>query len=363
MSTATAPRSLALLERVFEAPALAAEYPLVFGDGHPGETVELVEDGAPQAACTVLVREFHANGLRLRGGLIGSVATAPELRGRGLGTRLLERAEAALRARGCLFSLLWADEPRFYLERGYVPFGCEDDALLVPDLVPLLPAATGVRELRPGDVPHLHRLHARHAARVERSVSEMEALLAVPGMLTLVRERSAAPTHPVQPVAYACLGRGRDLADTIHDWGGDCDDVLALLAAHLQRRFPAGKSGALVLLANPSAVELTYRLAKLGAVQKAGILGLGKLLDPSGAAAALDAHFQAARVPGSATWSGDALVLTGPRGSARLDLDGTHALLFGGPEVRPAIVELLGRLGLDRARLPLELFAFGLDSI
>jgi GNAT superfamily N-acetyltransferase len=355
-----APATLEFLERVLAAPLLRAEYPLVAERSFPGATVELTEDGGVRAACTILEREFVLGERRVRGGLIGSVATDPSWRRRGLATRLLARAEAELAARGCLFALLWADEPSFYLKRGYAPFGEESDTLLVPELAAALPEPSGVRELRPLDVPFLHRLHARHRTRLERSAEEMRALLGVPGMLTLVRERSTQASHPPLPVAYACLGRGRDLPDAIHEWGGEPQDVLALVRAHLERRFPGAETGALFLMAPPDASELRYRLVRAGAVSKAGILGLGKLLDGVRAAELLDEVLER---PGTATFADERLLLRGPTAGAELDLEACQALLFGGPGVRGEVGELLTRLGLPRADLPLAPFAFGLDSI
>jgi len=351
--------ALGLLERVLASRTLAAEYPLVFDPRFGGETIELVEQGEVRAACACLAREFRIGPHLVRGGLIGSVATDPDWRRRGLATRCLSRAEDVLRARGCLFALLWADDPGFYLKRGYAPFGSECDYLLVSELADLLPEPSGVRELRAGDEPFLHRLHARHPERVERSLDETRALLGVPGMLTLVRERAGAPSHPPQPVAYACLGRGRDLTDAVHDWAGETEDVLALLRAHLERRFRSREPGALFLMTPPGASELGYRLLRLGAISKRGILGLGKLLDPRAASVLLDSVLG----EHAAAWNGERLVLRGPRANTELDLDALLALLFGGPEVCEDALALLARLGFERVRLPLEPFAFGLDSI
>ena len=66
---------------------------------------------------------------------------------------------------------------------------------------------------------------------------------------------------------------------------------------------------------------------------------------------------------GSADWSGSELTVHGQEGCATLDREGLHALLFGAPEVAHEVRALLERIGLPDARLPLELFAFGLDSI
>ena len=348
------------LAGVLGAPELAREYPLVFEPRFGGRTVELEREGAVRSACTVLARDFRVAGRRLRVGLIGSVATDPAWRGRGLATELLAKAEAELRTQGCLFALLWAEDPAFYLARGYTPFGAEDDYLLVNELIPLLPEPTGVRALAQGDVPFLRELHARHAAHVERSEAEFAALLATPGMTVLVRERAAAPGHPALPVAYACLGKGRDLTDTIHDWAGATDDVLALVRAHLERRFAPGETGALFLMAPPQAAELGYRLVSIGGVVRRGILGLGKLLD-LGAAAALLASFVGDEV---ASASERCVTLRGPASGAELDFDALQALLFGGSELRAEVRTFLTRLGFDGALpLPLEPFAFGLDSI
>jgi predicted N-acetyltransferase YhbS len=349
-----------LIRRVHATDDLERAYPLVFDREHPERLVVLEEAGEVRAACAILPREFALGEARVRAGLIGSVSTDAAWRGRGLGTRLLATAEAELARAGCLFALLWAEDPGYYLRRGYAPIGAEDDYLLVSELAEALPAPSGVRALRPEDVPALARLHAAHPARILRTPAEFAALLSVPGMTVLVRERALLPHQPPVPVAYACLGRGRDLADAIHEWAGASEDVLALVRAHLERRFPGREPGALFLMAPTSAGELGYRLLRAGAVSKRGILGLGKLLDRERTAA-----FLRERLGTQATVDvqGEKLELRGPRERAELDDDALLALILGAHDVRDEARRLLARLGLEKARLPLEPFAWGLDSI
>jgi hypothetical protein len=292
--------------------------------------------------------------------MIGSVSADPAWRRRGLGTEVLLRAEQRLRDQGCVLALLWAESPDFYLRRGYAPCGMENDFVLPAERAAALPEPSGVRELRASDAPHLLRLYAAHGTRVERTLAEMQELLAVPGMVTLVRERAAAPGQPVLPQAYACLGRGRDLPDSIHEWAGASEDVLSLLRAHLERRYPDGAAGALFLLGPPAASDLAYRLTRLGVSSRRGILGLGRVIDLERAAALLGELLDGT-VPRVEERT---VVLEGPSGRvARLDPDLVLAVLFGAPDVREDVRALMGRLGHGNVALPLQPFAWGLDSI
>ncbi len=362
-----AARARDLIARVHGDGELARTSPLVFDPalaGGTGRLIALEEEGAVRSACAILPRDFLVDGAAIRVGLIGSVATDPACRNRGWATRLLEQAQAELARAGCAFALLWADDARFYLERGFSPVGAEDDFLLVSELALSLPEPRGVREMRAQDAPAIQRLYERHRERAARTVEETSALLGAPAMTTLVRERPRGAGEPAELVAYACLGRGRDLADAIHEWAGDSEDVLALVRAQLERRFPSGEQGALFLIAPPSASDLAYRLLRIGALSKRGILGLGRILDRARAAQLLGARLGA---EGSATLvegaEGPRFRIHGPRSEGQLDDDGALALLLGASDVRGEVARFLARFGLEHARLPLELFAWGLDSI
>ncbi|MEW6073604.1 MAG: GNAT family N-acetyltransferase [Planctomycetota bacterium] len=350
--------ALALMERVLrDGDPLAAEYPLVFDARFSGRILALGDGGEVRSACATLVRDFVVPGGTIRGGLIGSVSTQPEWQGHGLGTRLLVEAEAKLQAQGCVFALLWGEDPRFYLARGYCPVGAEEDFVVPSALVPALPAGAA-RPLAPSDAAAVHALYERHPVRLVRTAAETAALLACPGMTSLVLERDGGV------VAYACRGRGGDLAEAIHEWGGSDEDVLALVRAHLVDRFLPGEEGELFLMAPVVAEELRARLIEVGAEHRRGILGLGKLLDRRAALEVLRPRLApAGTIELQKTSEGPMFRLAGPARRGLLDDDGLLALLLPATEVRPEVAHLLAEFGLTDARLPLEAFVWGLDSI
>ncbi len=347
--------ALAMIQSVHPAGEdMAAEYPLVFKEGHPGRVLTLGSEGRVDSACAILVRDFLVEGIRIPGGLIGSVSTATEKRNEGLATKILDQAEEALRQEGCIFSLLWADVPQFYCDRGYGPIGAEDDFVISDIIAEGFPYPQGARPRTDADTPAIHKLYQAHSARVDRTEDETHDLMNCPGMRTLVLERDG------EVCAYACLGRGRDLGDAIHEWGGEPSHVLALVRAHSDERQAQGIKDGLFFMAPPSANDVTYRLTVSGAISRRGLLGLGKILNREGAGQLLNDRLGE---QGSVDVRPDGFYITGPEDEGLLDDDGCLALLFSAPEAHSAVTELLERFGLAKAKLPIHPFAWGLDSI
>lgn len=335
---------------------IAEEYPLVFRPEFPGRVVTLEEPGlGVLATCALLVREARVGQTRFRLGLIGSVATDPEHRGQGHASHVLTRAEEEAARAGCVCTLLWADEPGFYERRGYSPMGTEIDAVITAADLPALPDPTRVREARPEDTPRLHELYTGHEARLERSLAETLAMFTTPGMLTLVR------TEDGGPVAYACVGRGADLGNVVHEWAGQPADLLALCRAHLERR-PATDRTLFVMLP-PSAQELISTLDSIGIPRTTGVLGMGKLVSPQAAANLLgtlvgeSVGVRVLEAPSAI------LELVGPEGKSTLSPAETMSLLFAPCGDQAQSRKIQHKTGLPLPRLPLSPFVWGLDSI
>lgn len=350
---ASSPAAEALMSEVLRGGGpIAVEYPLVFESRFAGRIVALESDArSVLSACAILTRDLVVPGGRFRVGLIGSVVTDPDHRGRGYASEVLASGEDELAGAGCVCSLLWADDAGYYARRGYVPVGAEDVFVLAPDHASLFPPSQGVRPAAPPDAPALHALYRGHSARVDRSLEEARALFAAPGMTTLVVEREGAPA------AYACLGRGADLTNVVHEWAGSSADVLALVRAHRERH--AGEAP-LVLMVPPSADAVRSRLELAGVPGARGVLAMAKLVSRT-AAAELLAGF--AGDAGRVEPRGAGVAIAGPAGEVVLSAEETLLVLFPPRADRGVVEAVEGETGLSLVGLPLTPFVWGLDSI
>lgn len=354
------PPAESLMRRVLRDGApIAGEYPLVFGEGFSGRMVTAEEETSVgselRSACAILVRDLVIREVELRVGFIGSVVTHPDHRKKGWCRRLLERAEAELRDEGCAFSMLWAEDPRYYEPQGYRSVGTELNYLVDPCLSAVLPSLQRVRVGAPADFEALYHLYCEKPERVARTLDEMRTLLAIPEMELLVREDAAG-----EVVAYSCVGRGEDFASVIHEWAGSGEDVLATIQAHIQRRLESGDKDPLVIMV-PAGQGLDAFFDSVGAPHITGVLGLAKLLDSSVLLPAI-----ASLLPDTveAELSPDAsLVLSAPRGEIALPEDQLLTTFLEPKGARRQVEALEEALGLPLPILPLRPFVWGLDSI
>ncbi len=355
----TRERAVSLMESVLRnGSALTPEYPLVFGAAATGDVVALEEEGDVRSACTTLVREFVVGDLRVRGGLIGSVATDPAFRRRGLATRLLLDAEERLAEEGCHFALLWADEPAFYVARGWRPMGLEVDFSIPADKRSSLPRCESVRVAQEGDSGAIHALYTGHANRVNRSPAETELLLASPGVEVLVAESGGSP------VGYACMGRGEDLRHVVHEWAGSPEVVLGLVRTHMEREMLRKEPGDVFLMTPVDAQGLHAELERLDCAALEGILGLGKVLDLERTAELLREVGTDAEVgPQAADDDAPGIRIAGPEASVTVPRVELLHLLFAARGDRFHVERVERATGLELPDLPLAPFAWGLDSI
>ena len=157
--------------------------------------------------------------------LVGSVATAPEMRERGFASDVLSEIVQRGEAAGVDAVLLWSDKWGFYQRLGFEPAGRQVELVIKPRPGTL---AAGIRPAHAGDLLDLLTLHRLKPLRVERSLHDMALQLGVPRMTTMVLERG----HRV--VAYACFGKGIDFQGWWHELGGSDGDLATLILGTME---------------------------------------------------------------------------------------------------------------------------------
>ena len=215
---------------------LQQTFPQVYRPDGEANLFGLFDDG--RILSHAAVEKVHLIGPQgaFRAGLIGAVATDPEVRGRGLASRLLADVISWCRSQSLDAAILWSGQRSFYERLGFRPAGRQEEALIRTQ--PGSPAP-GIRPAGLGDIVSILELHDAKPYRVERDLHNMALLLSVPGMWTMVLERNA------DIVAYACYGKGADFSNWWHEMGGTDHDVGTLLCGAMKSM---GHEQAMVLL-------------------------------------------------------------------------------------------------------------------
>lgn len=243
------------------------EYPSVFKGVPGGESLVIRDSEQIISHVAILDREFQHPSVRLRVGLIGSVVTHSQYRGRGLATELIQQACLELKKRGCLIALLWSDQPDFYLPLGFYRAGREQDVRFSPQIKM---GTTGT--VRPMDFmkdAHLiWRLYQKQNCRLDRSLEEQKKLLKIPNTRVFVTEKDGKLS------SYIAINKGADFTDFIHEWAGDIYEVQRNIAFCQREYF---KENPLTLIA-PAEYDISV-LKQLAEEKWDGVLGLIKVLD------------------------------------------------------------------------------------
>ncbi len=158
---------LDLLEYSFEEHDLFARY-IDFDPAYDPSDFLLALDGARPVSCVqVFTKTIRLRGQAIGLGGIGSVATDPDYRKRGLAFELLRRSEERMRERGLVLGLLFAVLWDFYSRLGWVQIPARQLALHRQPEPAAAPPDVALRAFRADDLAQVQALYERYTSDFE----------------------------------------------------------------------------------------------------------------------------------------------------------------------------------------------------
>jgi len=200
---------------------------------------------------------------------IGSVVTTPPQRGQGLSHQVLTECLKAATATGGDLAILWTSLYDFYRKIGFEVAGREVSVVLNAAL-PVTAPELRFEKTPLVDPQALLRLYSQHTCGVVRTLEDFRKFLKIPN----TRIFTAWGTDN-QLKAFLVEGKGVDLQGYIHEWGGDVDSLISLMAFAQKET-----TGALTLLSPAHAENLIQKLESFGCRKFDGILGMIRILNP-----------------------------------------------------------------------------------
>jgi len=189
-------------------------------------------------------------------GLIGCVATGPSARGKGFASGLVRLCCDWAKNRGAAGAFLWSGEGEFYRRLGFEPCGAQVRVPLESFFGLSRGDAGQGLELRPGLSSSIEKM------LLERRVGGMSLRRRdLPWIRAHKNVRWWGIYQRRDLLAYAAIGRGIDLTNCVHEWGGEQSALVTLFG-----RLAAQESG-LVLLASPGLLKKHGFAANLGVLE------------------------------------------------------------------------------------------------
>ncbi len=294
---------------------------------------------------------------------IGSVVTAPNERGRGLSTTIIESCLEGAASADCDFAILWTDLFDFYRRMNFELAGSEVSVLL--EQTTFLAAAqktaggfkSGLKFLDSNKIAPeaLLRLYQSHTVSSHRSQDDIRLGLSIP------KARVATAWDPQgRMAAYAVIGKGADLDGYIHEWGGSVSALLGLFQQLLET-----ENRDLRLIAPAHSTGLLAKLKELGCQEHRGYLGMIRILKTDSLFSKLKRHARSIGIADLVLEAdGDTYKFGFQNHIYQTDSERDLVQLLFGPEkpsqlgkIDPATAKVLDRV------LPIPLWVWGWDSV
>jgi GNAT superfamily N-acetyltransferase len=156
---------------------------------------------------------------------IGLVVTDPGHRKKGFAASLQKHIEDSATKEGALLSLLWSDLHDFYMKQGFLPAGTEYMWSIPKKEIKAPTDHPNFNVTKLTDISEIAPLYEAQKHGPQRDWNLYNTLLQLSDTYGWV----AKDTQSHKPIAYALMGKARDLRNTLHELIGDAKAVPSLL--------------------------------------------------------------------------------------------------------------------------------------
>lgn len=334
--------------------SIAEEYPLALARTN-SHNIRVIRDGDNFLSAAVMKPMIVKTLAGLfKVGAIGSVVTEPSQRNRGLSHRIMEECLKAGKDQGCDFAILWTDLYDFYRKLDFELAGKEVSVVLTQGL-PSPSQNLRFEQTAKIDPESILRLYSKHTCGVVRTADDIRKSLRIPNT-----EVYSAWSADGKLKAFAVEGKGADLKGYIHEWAGDVDDLVSLLAFAQTKN-----SEALTVLCPAHAHNIIQRLGSLGGQKFEGVLGMIKILNPVSFMAKVKKYFRSLGIEGLVfEYRDDQYYIGYGSDLFKTDSGSDVVRLVFGPQKASELYPFEGEMKeVFENALPLPLWIWGWDSV
>ena len=351
--------ALKLINAVLRPPAhgtILKEYPLVLGTDNIENMRVIVQGNEVVSHAAIYFSNLRTGNLVFKVGGIGSVATHPDCRGRGLASAVIRDCIRIMEEAKCHLSVLWTQRRDFYGRLRYETAGSEYLFRAKASDFAHISCECKVIPYSPERLSAIIDIHERETCRTERTRNEYETYFGIPKTKTLLAMRGNTVT------AYAAMGKGEDFRSCVHEWGGDANDVLCL--AHTFAR--SSSMGEIVILTPSQENDFTRLLKQMRLMKIFEYLAMIRVIDAEGPSSILHDHLSL-RLGRNFQIERSQTGLSIKVGDEEIILDQEQKLmrLLFGPDSASSLLRGFSPETIHslESELPIPLFIWGLDSV
>ncbi len=216
--------------------SINSEYPVAFS-GFNLNNIKFIEERGEIVSHALLKYLMIKTPVGLfKVAVIGSVVTDKNHQKKGLAHTLVNNLTEQAKKDNCDICILWSDLDRFYNKHGFELAGSEEHLNIKGLKENISQVNTGgsiFQDSKNIDPALILKLFSNHLVGSVRSIKEVASYLKIPNTNIY---SLWSPDKTLQ--AYAIQGRGLDLPNVIHEWGGNVPHLTQLFQHIIQKNGP-----------------------------------------------------------------------------------------------------------------------------